>query len=68
MFSHCGCDRAGPIGESGSLRRKGRGEGRGYSEVPRWSPLAVSIKDRIILAPIASFDFYWPHVKFYGAR
>jgi hypothetical protein len=31
----CCCDRAGQIGESGSLRREGWGEGRGYSEVPR---------------------------------
>jgi hypothetical protein len=28
--------RAGQIRESGSLRRKEWGEGRGYSEVPRW--------------------------------
>jgi hypothetical protein len=32
----CGCDRAGQLGESGSLERKGWGEGRGYSEDPRW--------------------------------
>jgi hypothetical protein len=32
----CWCDRAGQIGESGSLGREGWGEGRGYSEVPRW--------------------------------
>jgi hypothetical protein len=29
------CDRAGQLGESGSLGREGWGEGRGYSKVPR---------------------------------
>jgi hypothetical protein len=29
-------DRAGQIGESGSLGREGWGEERGYSEVPKW--------------------------------
>jgi hypothetical protein len=32
----CCCDRAGQLEESGSLRREGWGEGRGYSEVPKW--------------------------------
>jgi hypothetical protein len=36
MFIYCGCDRAGQLEESCSLRREGRGEGRGYSEVLRW--------------------------------
>jgi hypothetical protein len=36
MFLYCGCDWVGQIGESVSLKRKGRGEDRGYSEVPRW--------------------------------
>jgi hypothetical protein len=36
MFLYVDCDRVGPIGESGSLKREGQGEGRGYSEVPRW--------------------------------
>jgi hypothetical protein len=35
MFMYCGCDRVGQIGESGALRREGRGEGSGYSEVLR---------------------------------
>jgi hypothetical protein len=26
----------------------------------------VSIKDCTILAPMASFDLYWPHVRFMG--
>jgi hypothetical protein len=30
------CDQAGQLGESSSLGREGRGEGCGYSEVPRW--------------------------------
>jgi hypothetical protein len=58
MFMYYGCDRVGQIGESGSLRRKGWGEGRGYSEVPRWYPPLVLIKDRVVLAPMASFDLY----------
>jgi hypothetical protein len=29
-------DWAGQIGESGALRREGWGEGRSYSEDPRW--------------------------------
>jgi hypothetical protein len=32
----CCCDRAGQIGKNGSLGREGWGEGRDYSEVPRW--------------------------------
>jgi hypothetical protein len=36
IFMYSGCDRTEQIGESGSLRREGWGEGRGYSEVPRW--------------------------------
>jgi hypothetical protein len=36
MFLYCGCDWVGQIGESGSLEREGRAEGRGYSEVPIW--------------------------------
>jgi hypothetical protein len=52
----CCCDRVGQIGESRTLGRGGRGDGRGYSKVLRWQPPPVSIKDRIILAPMASFD------------
>jgi hypothetical protein len=36
MFVYCCYDRAGQLGESGSLRREGWGEGRGYFEVVRW--------------------------------
>jgi hypothetical protein len=36
MFLYCGCDRAGQIGENGSLEREGWVDGRGYSEVPIW--------------------------------
>jgi hypothetical protein len=36
MFLYCGYDRAEQLGESGSLRREGWGEGHGYSEVSRW--------------------------------
>jgi hypothetical protein len=32
---YCGCDRAGQLGKRGSLKREGRGECYGYSEVPR---------------------------------
>jgi hypothetical protein len=35
MFLYCGCDRAGQLGERGSLGREGRGECCGYSEVLR---------------------------------
>jgi hypothetical protein len=35
MFLYCGCDRAGQLGERGSLEREGRGECCGNSEVPR---------------------------------
>jgi hypothetical protein len=31
------------------------------------SPLSVSIKDRVILALMTSFDLYEPHVRFYRA-
>jgi hypothetical protein len=31
----CCCDREGQIGESGSHRREGWGEGHGYSDVPK---------------------------------
>jgi hypothetical protein len=34
MFLYYGCDRAGQLGESGSLGREEWGEGRGYFEVP----------------------------------
>jgi hypothetical protein len=36
MFMYYCCDRTGKIGESGSLRREGWGEGCDYSEVSRW--------------------------------
>jgi hypothetical protein len=36
MVMYCYCDRAGQLGESDSLGREGRGEGRGYFEVSRW--------------------------------
>jgi hypothetical protein len=32
----CWCDRAGQLGENGSLKREGWGEGRGYFEVLMW--------------------------------
>jgi hypothetical protein len=51
-------DRVGQIGESGTLRREGWGEGHSYTEVLRWYPPPMSIKDRIILAPMVSFDLY----------
>jgi hypothetical protein len=35
MFLYCGCDRAGQLGERGSLRGEGWGECCGNSEVPR---------------------------------
>jgi hypothetical protein len=54
----CCCDRAGQLGDGGALEREGQGEGRGYSEVPRWYPLPVSINDRAILAPMASLNLY----------
>jgi hypothetical protein len=57
---YCGCDRAGQLGERGSLGKEGRGEGRGYSEVLRWKPPSVSIKDHVVLVPMASFDLYRP--------
>jgi hypothetical protein len=33
MLMYCGCDRAGQLGEKGSLGREGRGECYGYSKV-----------------------------------
>jgi hypothetical protein len=33
MFLYCGCDRAGQVGESGSLGREGQGDGLGYFKV-----------------------------------
>jgi hypothetical protein len=36
MFIYCGCDQVGQLGESSSLKREGRGEGRGYSKVLSW--------------------------------
>jgi hypothetical protein len=56
MFMYCGCDRAGQLGERGSLEMEGWGEGRGYSELPRWYPPHVSVKDRAIFAPMASLE------------
>jgi hypothetical protein len=35
MFLYCGPDRAGQLGERGSLRREGWEEGHDYSEVSR---------------------------------
>jgi hypothetical protein len=35
MFLYCGCERAGQLGERGSLGREGQEEGCGNSEVPR---------------------------------
>jgi hypothetical protein len=29
---------------------------------------SMLIKDRVILAPMTSFDLYSPHVRFYGAQ
>jgi hypothetical protein len=58
MFLYCGCARARQIGESGSLRTEGWGEGHSYSEVSRWWPLLVSIKDHVVLVPMAIFDQY----------
>jgi hypothetical protein len=43
-------------GISGTLGREGRGESCGYSKVPMWYLPSMSIKDRIILAPMASFE------------
>jgi hypothetical protein len=48
----CLYDQAGQIGESGALRREEWVAGRGYSEISRWQPQLVSIKDCIILAPV----------------
>jgi hypothetical protein len=36
IFMYCGCDRAGQLGEMGSLEREVWGECRGYFEVSRW--------------------------------
>jgi hypothetical protein len=32
----CWHDRVGQLGDSGTLRREGQGEGHAYSEVSRW--------------------------------
>jgi hypothetical protein len=57
-FIYCGCDRTGQLVKSGSLGREGWGESHGYSKIPRWSPPHVSIKDNVILAPMARLDLY----------
>jgi hypothetical protein len=56
----CGASR----GISGTLRREGQGEWCGYYEVSVWWPPFVSVKDRIVLAPMASFYNYFikPHL------
>jgi hypothetical protein len=58
----CCCDRAWQIGENGSLRKEGWGEGRGYSEVPRWWPPLVLIKDYVILALMDKLWFCIGHM------
>jgi hypothetical protein len=58
MFMYYGCDRGGELGESCSRRREGRGEGCSYSEVLRWQPPPVSIKDCVVLALMTSFSLY----------
>jgi hypothetical protein len=50
-------------GISGTLRRKGRGECCGYSEVSMWYPLSVKIKDYIVLAPMTSFELCTDHMS-----
>jgi hypothetical protein len=32
------------------------------------SPLLCRLRTASFLAPMASFDLYWPHIGFYGAR
>jgi hypothetical protein len=54
----CWHDRVGQLGDGGTLRREGQGEGHDYSEVSRWSPPPVSINDCVILAPMTRFDLY----------
>jgi hypothetical protein len=56
MILYCGYDRAGQLGEQGSLGREGRGECCGNSEVPMMYPPLVLIKDRTVLAPMARFE------------
>jgi hypothetical protein len=59
VYVHVCCfDRAGQSGESGSLRREGWGDGRGYSDAPRLLPPPMLIKDHTILAPMVSLDLY----------
>jgi hypothetical protein len=36
MVMYCCCDWVGQLGDSGALGREGQGEGRCYSEDPRW--------------------------------
>jgi hypothetical protein len=39
--------------------------------IPRFqggTPRSMSVKNRVILAPMASFDLYRLYVRFYGAR
>jgi hypothetical protein len=55
MLMYYCCDKAGLIRESGSLGRKGWRESHGYSEVSRWQPLPVSIKDHAGLASMVKF-------------
>jgi hypothetical protein len=56
MFLYCGCDRVGQLGEMVSLGREERGECCGYSEVPRLQPPPMSVKDHVVLAPMASLE------------
>jgi hypothetical protein len=56
MFLYCGCDQEGQLGERGSLGREGRGECCGNSKVPRLSPPPASVKDRAVLASMASVE------------
>jgi hypothetical protein len=41
---------------SGTLGREGRAECCSYSGVPMWQPTSVSVKDRAVLAPMASLE------------
>jgi hypothetical protein len=63
MSLYCGCERAGQLGEMGSLGREGWGEGRGCSEVPRWYPPSVSVKNHTVLAPMANLELYTDHIS-----